>query len=46
MIGWRFKPPFGAVYFIYSLDRFGDVTGLPDSDNLFLKLTYPISFLK
>jgi hypothetical protein len=45
LFGWRFKPPFGAVYFIYSSDQY-DVY-LPDqefkqSKILFLKLTYPI----
>lgn len=45
--GWRFKPPFGAVYLIYNSDNYYDF----DQDNpihsniLFLKLTYPISIL-
>ncbi|NOR76088.1 MAG: hypothetical protein GQ525_13150, partial [Draconibacterium sp.] len=45
MFGWRFKPPFGALYLIYSHDEFRDAAGFPQSDNLFLKLTYPISIL-
>jgi len=45
MFGWRFKPPFGALYLIYSHDEFRDAAGFPQSDNLFLKLTYPISII-
>ena len=45
LFGWRFKPPFGAVYLIYSSDQYDEY--LPDrelvqSKILFLKLTYPI----
>ena len=45
LFGWRFKPPFGALYLIYSSDRYDEY--LPDqeliqSKVLFLKLTYPI----
>ena len=45
LFGWRFKPPFGAAYLIYSSDQY-DVY-LPDeeiiqSKILFLKLTYPL----
>lgn len=43
MLGWRFKPPFGALYLIYSRDTFGDETGLPNTNNVFVKLTYPIT---
>ncbi len=44
LIGWRFKPPFGAVYLIYTRDQ---MQLLPDENKLqadifFLKLTYPI----
>ena len=46
LIGWRFKPPFGALYLIYSHDQFGENAGMPDSDNFFVKLTYPITILK
>ncbi|HSH20297.1 MAG TPA: DUF5916 domain-containing protein [Draconibacterium sp.] len=46
LFGWRFKPPFGAVYLIYSHDEFGEGTGIPNSDNFFVKLTYPITVLK
>lgn len=45
LFGWRFKPPFGAAYLIYSTDQY-DVY-MPDqeliqSKILFLKLTYPL----
>ena len=48
LFGWRFKPPFGAVFLIVSSDQF--VEELPDptdinSNIIFLKLTYPISIL-
>jgi len=46
LLGWRFKPPFGALYLIYSRDQFGNETGMPDSNNFFVKLTYPITILK
>jgi hypothetical protein len=46
LFGWRFKPPFGAFYLIYSHDEFRNNLGLPKSDNVFLKLTYPISIMK
>ena len=46
LIGWRFKPPFGALYLIYSHDQYGDSTGAPNTDNFFVKLTYPITILK
>ena len=44
LFGWRFKPPFGAVYLIYTSDN---ELMLPDADPfqskiLFLKLTYPV----
>jgi len=44
LFGWRFKPPFGAVYLIYTRDEF---ILLPDNNLgteavLYLKLTYPI----
>lgn len=46
LIGWRFKPPFGAVYLIYSKD---DMLYYPENKNysqdiIFLKFTYPIGF--
>ena len=46
LVGWRFKPPFGAVYVIYSHDQYGEEAGMPDTDNFFVKLTYPITILK
>ena len=43
LFGWRFKPPFGAIYLIYTRDQ----EILPEkpqqqADIFFLKLTYPI----
>ena len=43
LFGWRFKPPFGAVYLIYSSDQYDEF--MPDqqivqSKILFLKMTY------
>jgi hypothetical protein len=48
LFGWRFKPPFGAIYLIYNSDNFYDFdTETPLHSNiLFLKLTYPISVIK
>jgi hypothetical protein len=46
LFGWRFKPPFGALYLIYSHDEFKDNGSFPKSDNIFLKLTFPLSVLK
>jgi len=44
--GWRFKPPFGALYLIYAgddyIDTYSDVQ--IRSKTVFLKLTYPIGF--
>jgi hypothetical protein len=46
LFGWRFKPPFGALYIIYAHDQYL-LTGVPfKSDSYFLKLTLPISILK
>lgn len=44
--GWRFKPPFGALYLIYAGDDYFDhrETRYYDKRTVFLKLTYPISF--
>jgi hypothetical protein len=46
LFGWRFKPPFGALYLIYSHDEFDNNGFFPKSDNFFLKLTFPVSVLK
>ncbi len=46
LLGWRFKPPFGALYLIYSRDQYGADVDIPNSDNFFIKVTYPISILK
>ena len=44
--GWRFKPPFGALYLIYAGDDFynHDTNVYYKSKTVFLKLTYPLSF--
>jgi hypothetical protein len=49
LFGWRFKPPFGAVYLIVSADKYDEtepeVTEI-HSNIVFLKLTYPITIFK
>ncbi len=42
LFGWRFKPPFGALYLIYTSDRYVSplVEKEEKSDILFLKLSY------
>ena len=48
LFGWRFKPPFGAAYLIYSSDKYDEYLPtnkeITQSKLLFLKLTYPIQF--
>jgi len=46
--GWRFKPPFGALYLIFSSDKYQDLLQQEqiNSNILFLKLTYPINVIK
>lgn len=46
LFGWRFKPPFGALYLIYSQYKSDNPGGAPNSNNLFLKLTLPLTILK
>ena len=47
MAGWRFKPPFGALYLIYSHDQESVIMDEPAcADAIFLKLTYPISLVR
>ena len=46
LLGWRFKPPFGALYLIYSHDQFVLDPSPYVSDNFFLKLTLPITIIK
>ncbi|MEN8121812.1 MAG: DUF5916 domain-containing protein [Bacteroidota bacterium] len=48
MFGWRFKPPFGALYLIYSHDQMFifDENQDKKADVLFLKLTYPLYIFK
>ncbi|MFC2123536.1 DUF5916 domain-containing protein [Bacteroidota bacterium] len=48
LFGWRFKPPFGALYFIMSSDQY--VHFDPEFEEIysniaFLKLTYPLIIL-
>lgn len=47
LFGWRFRPPFGALYLIVSADQFTERPGPENirSEIVFLKLTYPISVL-
>jgi hypothetical protein len=46
LFGWRFKPPFGALYLIYSHDNY-ELSKVPVKRNsFFLKLTLPISVIK
>jgi hypothetical protein len=44
--GWRFKPPFGALYLIYAGDNYFNHAEKRyyDHRTIFLKLTYPIGF--
>jgi hypothetical protein len=47
LAGWRFKPPFGAVYLIYSHDQEAESMGdLARADAVFLKFTLPISIIR
>jgi len=45
LFGWRFKPPFGAIYLIVNSDNYQDFNNNTDirSEIVFIKLTYPIS---
>ena len=48
VFGWRFKPPFGAVYLILSSDQYDEYDLIPSQSNeinsniIFLKATYPL----
>jgi hypothetical protein len=44
--GWRFKPPFGAVFLVYTHDEMlmPSETDMMGEDILYLKITYPIVF--
>jgi len=47
LAGWRFKPPFGAIYLIYSHDQEAEIMGeLAQADALFLKFTLPIAVIR
>ena len=44
LTGWRFKPPFGYLYFIVNHTEYMDSNGVFQSKYIgFLKLTYPIT---
>jgi len=43
LFGWRFNPPFGALYVIYSHDQYDLTEGPFSSDSFFLKITMPAS---
>ena len=45
-VGWRFRPPFGALYLIYTHDQEMVLSERMDADLFFIKLTLPISVLK
>lgn len=47
LFGWRFKPPFGALYFIVNTDNYLDFDQNTNfySEVFFVKLTYPISLI-
>ncbi len=47
LAGWRFRPPFGAIYLIYSHDQEAELMGdLAYSDAFFLKITLPIALIR
>ena len=48
LFGWRFKPPFGALYLIVNTDNYYDFDRSSSfySEIVFVKLTYPLSVLK
>jgi len=47
LAGWRFKPPFGAIYLIYSHDQEAELMGeLARADALFLKSTLPLAAIR
>ena len=46
LFGWRFKPPFGALYLIYSHDNYILADSPVSLNSFFLKLTLPIAIVK
>jgi len=46
LFGWRFKPPFGALYLIYSYDNYELAERPVRLNSFFLKLTLPIAVVK
>ena len=40
LFGWRFLPPFSALYLIYTSDRFDELIYRKKNDILFVKLSY------
>lgn len=47
LFGWRFKPPFGALFLIVNTDNYFDFDRNSSyySEIVFLKMTYPISII-
>lgn len=47
LAGWRFKPPFGAMYLILNMDTHEEIPGEENLETqiVFFKLTYPITIL-
>ncbi len=44
LAGWRFKPPFGNLYFIMNHNEYNDPIDIVQKKNImYLKLTYPIT---
>jgi hypothetical protein len=47
LAAWRFRPPFGAIYLIYSHDQEAELMGeMERADAFFLKFTLPISVIR
>ena len=46
LFGWRFKPPFGALYLIYSHDSYSLAGNNLRTDSFFLKLTVPVALVR
>ena len=47
LAGWRFRPPFGALYLIYSHDQAAELMGnLLHADALFIKFTLPLAVIR
>ena len=46
LLGWRFKPPFGALYLIYSHENKRHGGDPSKTNSFFLKFTYPIELFR